>query len=381
MNALVLEEFQAGHFEEGRSYKFFVPTKVNTQWMWSDPSLNRLLERASIKVGELNSFSKLVPNMDLFIHLHVIKEAVISSRIEGTQTNMKEALMPKEELSPEKRDDWQEVQNYTEALNTAIRNLKDLPLSSRMLRQTHKMLMQGARGEHKMPGEFRTSQNWIGGNSLTNAVFIPPTHEYVNGLMGDLENFLHNDKIEVPALIRIGIAHYQFETIHPFLDGNGRLGRLLITLYLVSELVMEKPLLYLSVFFEKNKNEYYDSLTRVRQKNDLLGWLRYFLLGVAETAELAAQTLSDIIALKMELENQIRERMGRRASNGLIILNHLFIDPIIQVKTVMKVCDLSKKAAHDLVNEFVKYEILVPISNNIRNRRFLFQRYLNTFQS
>lgn len=253
----------------------------------------------------------MAPNIDLFIHLHVIKEAVVSSRIEGTQTNIDDALLPIEEISPEKRNDWLEVNKYTQALNTAIKELEILPLSSRLLRQTHSILMQGARGEHKMPGEFRRSQNWIGGNSLADASFIPPAHNYVDELMGDLENFLHNTDIEVPALIRIAMAHYQFETIHPFLDGNGRMGRLLITLYLVSEKIMEKPLLYLSMFFEKNKVLYYDNLTRVRDKNDMLHWLKYFLVGVAQTAELAVQTLSKILQIKEQKEEMIKKNWGK----------------------------------------------------------------------
>ena len=230
-----IEAFKAGRTEKGASYSYFVPELVNRQWEWKDPQLSTLLEKASISIGELNSFARLVPNIELFIQLHVTKEAVISSRIEGTQTNIDEALMPEEEISPEKRNDWLEVRNYSEAMKEAIKELEQIPLSSRLLCKTHERLLAGVRGEHKMPGEFRRSQNWIGGASPTDAVFVPPAHSYINELMGDLENFLHNENIHVPALVRIGIAHYQFETIHPFLDGNGRIGRLLITLYLVSQ--------------------------------------------------------------------------------------------------------------------------------------------------
>jgi Fic family protein len=216
-------------------------------------------------------------NINLFIHLHITKEAVISSRIEGTRTGIDEALLPEEEISPEKRDEWREVANYIKAMNTAIKNLQHLPLSTRLLRETHGILMQGVRGEHKNPGEFRRSQNWIGGTSPSDAFFVPPAHPHINELMGDLENFLHNQDISVPALVRIAIAHYQFETIHPFLDGNGRIGRLLITLFLVSERILDQPLLYLSVFFEKKRTLYYDNLQQVRDNNDLLSWIKYFL--------------------------------------------------------------------------------------------------------
>ncbi len=375
-----IESFISGHFEKGIGYKYFVPSTINHQWEWNDGSLNTLLEKASIKLGELNSFAKLVPNTDLFIHLHVTKEAVVSSRIEGTQTTMDEAFLPENEISPERRNDWHEVRNYTESLNTAIKELKTLPLSSRLLRKTHNILLKGTRGKHKMPGEYRRSQNWIGGNSINDAAFIPPNFNYVDELMGDLENFLHNEEIEVPALIRIGIAHYQFETIHPFLDGNGRIGRLLITLYLVSERILEKPLLYLSVFFDKNKGLYYDNLTRVREKNDLTQWLKYFLVGVAQTAEQAVQTLSTILKLKERLEMDIAKNWGRRSSQALVLLQYLFGEPVINIKQVEDICKLSKKSANELVNEYERAGILVETTGQARYRVFVFHEYLNLFK-
>lgn len=375
-----IEEFSSGHYEKGVGYKYFVPVTINKQWTWADPALNTLLEKASIKLGELNSFAKLVPNIDLFIQLHVTKEAVISSRIEGTQTNMNEALLPVEEIKPERRNDWHEVNNYTRALNNAIEQLKELPLSSRLLRQAHKTLLDGVRGEHKLPGEFRTSQNWIGGVSLADAVFIPPAPHYVHPLMSDLENFLHNNETKVPALIRVGLAHYQFETIHPFLDGNGRIGRLLITLYLVSESILEKPLLYLSAFFEKNKTLYYENLSGVRVKSDLLQWLRYFLIGVEEAASNAVTTLSAILQLKAKMEKDIQDLLGRRSHNGLKLLIHLFKSPAVTVKQVEKVCELSTKAANDLVNAFEKNKWLKQMGSSERYRSFLFEPYLRLFE-
>ncbi|MBI4378244.1 MAG: Fic family protein [Nitrospinae bacterium] len=375
-----IEIYKSGHLEKGLNYSYFVPAPINRQWEWKDPQLGTLLEKASISLGELNSFARLVPNIDLFIQLHVTKEAVISSRIEGTQTNIDEALMPEEEISPEKRNDWLEVRNYSEAMKSAIKELEHIPLSSRLLCKTHERLLSRVRGEHKMPGEFRRSQNWIGGASLSDAVFIPPAHTYVNELMGDLENFLHNENIQVPALIRTGIAHYQFETIHPFLDGNGRIGRLLITLYLVSQKILHQPLLYLSVFFEKNKSLYYDNLTRVREKNDLVHWLKYFLTGVDETAQQASNTISDILKLKEQIENTVREAAGRRAHSALVLLTHLFKEPFINVKQAEGICDLSTKAANDLVNMFVKQGILKEISGKTRYRFFLFAQYVNLFK-
>ncbi len=375
-----IENFKAGRFEKGYNYRYFVPETVNHQWQWADGTINELLEKASIKLGELNSFARLVPNIDLFMELHVTKEAVISSRIEGTQTNMDEALLPEEEIRPEKRNDWREVQNYTKALNNAIRDLETLPLSSRLFRKTHETLMQGVRGEQKMPGDFRTSQNWIGGASIADAAFIPPAHTYVNDLMGDLENFLHNGNIHVPALIRIGIAHYQFETIHPFLDGNGRIGRLMITLYLVSEKILEKPLLYLSVFFERNKSLYYDNLTRVREKNDLTTWLKHFLVGVEQTATQAVDTLSKVLMLKSSIETEITMEMGKRSHTALILLNELFRHPAVSKTEAQEICNLSKKAAGDLVNIFNERGYLREITGNQRNQVFIFDPYVKLFE-
>lgn len=375
-----IEEFSAGRFEKGFSYSYFVPNAIDHQWQWSDGKLNELLEKASIKLGELNSFARMVPNIDLFIHLHVTKEAVISSRIEGTQTTMNEALLPEGEISLEKRNDWREVQNYTTSLNDAIRALETLPLSSRLLKRTHEILMQQVRGEHKSPGEFRTSQNWIGGASLADAAFIPPSHIYVNDLMGDLENFLHDGEVHVPSLIRIGLAHYQFETIHPFLDGNGRIGRLMITLYLVSEKILEKPLLYLSHFFEKNKSLYYDNLTNVREKNDLLSWLRYFLVGVEQTATQAVQTLSKVLELKAEIEREITQSFGKRSQSALILLNELFRRPRVTKTEVQAICGLSKKASNDLVNILREHAYLIEITGNQRNQVFMFEPYIKLFE-
>ncbi|HMM12207.1 MAG TPA: Fic family protein [Bacteroidales bacterium] len=375
-----LESYVAGRFVKHHTgYAYFMPAQVNDQWKWEDQTLNLLLEKAAIKLGELNSYARLVPNIDLFIQLHVTKEAVVSSRIEGTQTNMDEALLEEAEVNPERRNDWKEVNNYIKALNEAIEELEKLPISSRLLKQTHKTLLSSVRGEHKLPGEYRSSQNWIGGNSLLDAVFIPPHQDFVPELMGDLEKFLHNDTINVPALIKIGIAHYQFETIHPFLDGNGRIGRLLITLFLVDQKILQKPLLYLSSYFEKNKGLYYDNLTFVRTKNDMTQWLKYFLVGVAETAEAATQTLSAILGLKARLENNLAANYGKRAANAGILLNALFKKPVIRVNEAQQLLGVSYKAANDLVNELVLNGLLKEMTGQNRNRLFVFDEYLKLF--
>lgn len=375
-----LESYKAGRFEKHHTgYTYFLPTPINEQWKWEDQTLNLLLEKAAIKLGELNSYARLVPNIDLFIQLHVTKEAVVSSRIEGTQTNMDEALLEEEEINPERRNDWKEVNNYIRALNEAIAELEKLPISSRLLKQTHQTLLSSVRGEHKLPGEYRSSQNWIGGNTLLDAVFIPPHQDFVPELMSDLEKFLHNDSINVPALIKIGIAHYQFETIHPFLDGNGRIGRLLITLFLVDKKILQKPLLYLSAYFEKNKGLYYDNLTFVRTQNNMTQWLKYFLAGVAETAENATQTLSAILELKAHLESNLATTYGKRAANAGILLNALFKKPVIHVNEAQKLLGISYKAANDLIGEMVQNGLLKEMTGQSRNRVFLFDEYLKLF--
>ncbi|MEQ8553287.1 MAG: Fic family protein [Cyclobacteriaceae bacterium] len=376
-----VENFLSGRqAKDPTGYSYFLPEKINDQWKWEDQSINLLLEKAAIKLGELNSYARLVPNIDLFIQLHVTKEAVVSSRIEGTQTQMDEALMEEEEIAPERKNDWLEVKNYVTALNQAITELEKLPISSRLIRQTHRILMDSVRGENKLPGEYRTSQNWIGGNTLLDAVFIPPNQDFVAELMGDLEKFLHNDEINVPALIKIAIVHYQFETIHPFLDGNGRIGRLLITLYLVDQNILEKPLLYLSAFFERNKGLYYDNLTFVRTKNDMKQWLKYFLTGVAETAENATQTLTAILELKTKLETEIHQQFGKKSSNANLLVQHLLKNPVIHVKQAQKLLDVSYKSANDLITDFVHADILKEMTGQSRNRVFVFDKYLNLFR-
>lgn len=375
-----LEHFKAGTWAKGQGFRYLIPAKVNTVWSWRDPQLTELLERASFQLGELNSFARFVPNIDLFIQLHVTKESVVSSRIEGTQTTMDEALLFKEDIAPERKDDWQEVNNYVEALNGAIAAMGKLPVSSRLLCQAHKVLLHGVRGDHKQPGEFRRSQNWIGGSSPADAAFIPPPHELVGELMGDLENFLHNQDLHLSKLVRVAIAHYQFETIHPFLDGNGRIGRLLITLYLVDQKLLDKPLLYLSSFFEKNKTHYYDNLTRVREKDDMIHWIRYFLIGVEETARLGVQVLKEVIELKKNLEDNIQQSWGRRSVPAYKLLQHLFRSPVITIKDAQNVCQLTPKSAGDLVNMFQQEEILSEATGQQRNRVFIFRRYIDLFK-
>ena len=375
-----LDKFLAGHYEEGYGYKYFVPNLINDAWEWKDSLINHLLEKAALRLGELNSFSRLVPNIDLFIQLHVTKEAVISSRIEGTQTRMDEALLPENEVKIERRDDWTEVRTYIKALNEAISCLEKLPISSRLIKTTHRLLLDSVRGEHKLPGEFRNSQNWIGGKSLADAKYIPPTHQLVGELMGDLEKFLNNDQIQLPALLKIAIAHYQFETIHPFLDGNGRIGRLLITLFLVKEGLLEKPLLYLSTFFETPKDLYYDNLSAIRTKNDMAQWIKYFLVGIEQTASLAVETLSSILEFKNETENLIRGTYRTRSTNAIIVFHRLLENPYTTIDQVASLCGITFTSASTLVKLLVKDGLLFEITGQSRNRLFVCEQYLNLFR-
>ena len=376
---ITLESYCAGEYKKSYQYSYFLPSMINDRWEWTSIEINHLLEKAAVKLGELNSFARLVPNIDLFIQLHVTKEAVLSSRIEGTQTSIDEALLPETEINPERRNDWKEVNNYIIALTNAIDELKQLPISSRLLKQTHSILMDSVRGEHKMPGEFRISQNWIGGASLADATFIPPHQDHVPELMSDMEKFLHSHDSQLPNLVRIAIAHYQFETIHPFLDGNGRIGRLLITLYLVSVGILDQPLLYLSVFFEKNKQIYYDNLMLVRQKHDMRQWLKYFLVGIEQTASAAAATFTRILKLKTDIEQNLQQQFGRRSTNAYQLLQYLFKHPVISVDAAAAVCGTNYRPANELVAQMCQYRILVEITGQSRNRLFSFEPYLRIF--
>ncbi len=376
-----IKKYKSGVFKEGYEFRYFMPSLINRTFSWNNPVINELLEKASFKLGELNSFSKFIPDTDMFIKMLVYKEAVVSSKIEGTQTNMEDALIDKAELNPEKRDDWQEVNNYVQAMNYAIEELKKLPLSNRLIKQTHKILLSSGRGEYKTPGEFRKSQNWIGGATISDAVFIPPAHTELPNLLSDFEKFINNDTIKLPHLIKIAVAHYQFETIHPFLDGNGRIGRLLITLYLVANKVLEKPLLYLSDFFERNRSLYYQNLTKVRTENDVEQWLKFFLVGVAETAEKSVQTLKNIMELKTKIEKEKIIEMGKRSKTALKLFHHLFSYPVVAVKNIQDITNLSPKASNDLIRIFVEQNIVKEITGYKRNRIFVFAEYLDLFEN
>ena len=374
-----ITNFKSGNSIQRYQYKSFEPSKVNIEWLIDNAELQLLLSQADIKLGELNAFSQLIPDVDFFIKMHILKEGTKSSGIEGTQTKIDDAVQKEENIEAEKKDDWLEVHNYVEAMNQSIKSLDKLPLSNRLLKQAHKTLMRGARGNRKTPGEFRKSQNWIGGTSLRDAVFIPPHQDSVEDLMNDLEKFLHNENLAIPQLIKIGIAHYQFETIHPFLDGNGRIGRLLITLYLVSNDLLSKPTLYLSDFFEKHRSLYYDNLTRARTHNDLVQWLKFFLEGVRATAESSIQTFKNIIKLRSEVETKIA-KLGKKQEMAREFLQHLYSNPMVDSSDVVKLFNINISTALRLIDDFVKLKILKEITGQKRNRNFVFESYMKLFR-
>jgi Fic family protein len=373
-----MQDFNAGQYINQGYYKSFQPEQINKQWLLTDMELLELLSKADRQLGRLDMYSEHIPDIDLFISMHVLKEATQSSKIEGTQTNMEEALLNKDDVSIEKRDDWEEVQNYITAMQQAIGMLEDIPFSSRLIKETHKMLLKGVRGKYKLPGHFRTSQNWIGGASIADAVFIPPVHTCIGDLMSDLEKFTHNEELYFPDLLKIGIIHYQFETIHPFLDGNGRVGRLLISLYLVNKGILKKPILYLSDFFERNKTLYYDNLMRVRTHNNIKQWLKFFLVGVIETAKKGVDTFDEVLKLKQNSELSI-QTLGSRANNAQKILQYLLIRPMIDVNKVVEITGVSQRTAYSLISDLENLEILKEITGAKRGKIYVFKQYLNLF--
>jgi len=373
-----MQQFKAGHYLDQGTYKSFVPSFINRVWTISDMRVLSLLSKADRMLGRLDMFSEHIPNIDLFISMHIAKEATQSSRIEGTQTNIQQAVMPEESVPLDQRDDWAEIQNYISAMNQAIPLMEDLPLSARLIREVHSELMKGVRGKNKQPGEFRTSQNWIGGSNINDAVFVPPPYAMIPELMSDIELFIHNSKTLLPDLIKIALIHYQFETIHPFNDGNGRTGRLLITLYLVSKGLLKRPVLYMSDYLERHRNSYYSSITKVRTDNDITQWLCFFLEGIIETAEKGVITFNSILELEEENESII-QKMGSRSANAMTIVKELYIRPIIDAKKVSELCGISLASAYNLIDDLEAKGILSEVTGGKRNCLYAMKKYMELF--
>lgn len=379
------DRYQAGilrrhNVNTPHEYTYFLPHLLPQTFTPVDPKLGRLLEDATHSLGELNAYARFVPDIDYFIRMHETKEATASSKIEGTRTNMDEALMRERDIAPERRDDWHEVQNYIKAMKYSIGALNELPLVSRLLDETHRVLLQGVRGAGKQPGSIRSTQNWIGGATIKDAKFIPPHNLHLPELLTDLEKFLNSDNGTTPLLLKAGIAHYQFETIHPYLDGNGRLGRLLIILYLIRQGLLDKPILYLSQFFEEHRQDYYDALTAVRRNNDIEQWLRFFLVGVNDTSRKSIATLQAIMQLRQDTAEQLLG-LGKRAERAGILVNHLYQSPIVSVSTASGLLSITPQAANMLIAELVRIGVLEEITGFERNRLFRYQKYVDLFNA
>ena len=365
-----------------QGYRAFIPEPLSAIVdVQIDADLQVQLSKADRALGRLDGSIQTLPDPDLFIFMYVRKEAVLSSQIEGTQASINDLLEAEAKiLDPAHPNDVAEVLNYVKAMNFGLKRLDELPLSLRLLREIHAKLMQGVRGGTLTPGEFRRTQNWIGpqGTTLSDATFVPPPPSTLNDALGDLEKFFHS-ATSLPPLIKIGLIHAQFETIHPFLDGNGRVGRLLITFLLCQQEILQSPVLYLSHYLKKHRARYYDLLQATRDSGDWEGWLKFFLQGIAEVSNEATETARRIVELREAHRNIITATFGRAAANGLTLLEHLFANPIISVNRAAEVLNVGYPTANNLLARFVTNGLTNEITGNVRNRRFSYQPYIRLF--
>jgi Fic family protein len=358
-------------------YKAFIPNELPFK-IKMDNVLQARLSEADQAVGRLDGVSQILPDVDFFVLMYVSKEATLSSQVEGTLATFSDLLKAEARIQDaEIHSDVDEIQNYIKAMGYGLDRLGTLPLSLRLIREIHKVLLQGVRGEGKTPGEFRKSQNWIGGHSIETASFVPPPAQEVMRLLHNLEKFMH-DKNSIPVLLRTSLIHLQFEAIHPFLDGNGRIGRLLITFYLCQQGVLKKPLLYLSEFFRVNRQEYYDRLSAAHGKDDIEGWLQFFLEGVTLTARDAADTAERVIELR-EHDMRIISGMGATAEKAMMLMGHLYRSPLVRIKDVEKIVGLSNPNAIALIERLIKMGILEEITGRKRNKIFAYSKYIDVF--
>jgi Fic family protein len=373
------------YIKQIEGYKAFIPEPLPPQRPELDinDELQADLSKADRSLGRLEGSIQTLPNPDLFVFMYVRKEAVLSSQIEGTQSSLSQLLKREAEiLDPNTPHDVNEVISYVRAMNHGLKLLDELPVSTRLIKEVHNQLLKDARGQEQNPGHLRTSQNWIGPTNCTirEATYVPPPcYEMVEAL-SDWEKFL-NEEDKLPLLVKIGLAHAQFETIHPFLDGNGRIGRLLITLLLCEKQALLKPVLYLSHYFKENRQEYYDLLQGTRDKGDWEPWLKFFILGVDNVSRQATQTAREIVELREKHRSLIVRNFGQVAGNGLIVLEHLFSQPIISVNRIMELTGVSFAAANTLKGRLENIGVLVEITGQARNRRFEYSDYVNLFAS
>jgi len=371
------------YVKQGSGYRAFIPSPLPPDPpVVMDAELTRLLSHADRSLGRLDGVGSVLPNPNLFVAMYVRKEAVLSSQIEGTQSTLEDVLQFEVDAKGvDLPKDVEEVVHYVGAMNHGLKRLEELAMSLRLIREIHSELLTGGRGEHRTPGEFRKSQNWIGpaGADLTTATFVPPPVPEMRDALDKFEKFLHDDSL--PVLIHCGLAHPQFETIHPFLDGNGRVGRLLITLLLCQRKVLHRPLLYLSHYLRAHRAEYYDRLTAIRDDGNWEGWLKFFLRGVDEVSTEAINTARRIFALREEHRNAINEKMSGSAGSGLRLLDYLYEQPMINVRMVERRLGTSFVTASKLVEQFVTLKILKETTGGQRNRRYVYAPYLTLFES
>ena len=370
---------RAGKFiTQPAGYKAFIPNPLPPEPpLHYDDELQTLLSQADRALARLDGITTVLPNPDLFIGMYVKKEALLSSQIEGTQASLEGVLEFEADLTP--KGDMEgvlEVINYINAMNRGIERLREFPMSLRLIREVHKLLIEGTRGTHRTPGEFRRSQNWIGppGVTLNEAAFVPPPPTLVTESMGDLEKFLYT-KDAIPPLVKIALIHAQFETIHPFLDGNGRIGRLLITFYLVWKEILSKPLFNLSYYLKKYRSEYYDHLEKIRTKGAWEEWIKFFLKGVYATSAEAAATAREIIGLKEKLHEELYSR-AIASIYGVKLVDLLFTKPLISVNDIIEGLKVSKETASELVKKFEAAGILTEITGKKRYRKYAFRKYV-----
>lgn len=374
---------RAGRYQvQPGGYRAFIPAPLPpVPPIAFTPSLYRRLSSADLALGRLDGSIQTLPNPDLFVFMYVRKEAVLSSQIEGTQSSLADLLAAEAQITdPQLPRDVDEVVNYVAAMNHGLARLADLPVSTRLIREIHARLLRGTRGAHRTPGQLRLKQNWIGpgGCTLAEATFVPPPHAFVPQALHQLEQFLHRES-DLPLLIRIGLAHAQFETIHPFLDGNGRVGRLLIAFLLFEAGILHKPVLYLSHYFKRHRSQYYERLQAVRDYGDWEGWLAFFLDGVAEVSLSATETARKILTLRESHRDAIVDGLGRAAGNGHRILERLYERPILAVNDVRDQLNVTYPAANALVDRLVRLGVLAEMTGNARNRRFRYAPYIALF--
>ena len=376
---IAVESFLSGKYRNNGDFKSFIPSPINDTWVWSSSEINALLSQADRELGALSTYSELIPDLDIYIRMHIRVEANKSNRIEGTKTSIEEDMLPKENLVSEKRDDVQEIENYIKAMDYGVKRIidDDFPFSSRFLRELHQILLQGVRGEYKTPGEFRRSQNFIGGSKPSDAVYVPPSIADLDAAMEDFDRFANRND-DLPVLIRLAIMHYQFETIHPFLDGNGRIGRLMIPLYLLSRNILGKPCFYISDYFETHRSEYYAALQDTRVRNDMERWICFFLRASIATARKAKDTFNRVLRLVDKYNRYIAETKSMHTTISSII-REMYSRPIASVAILSEMTGIGVTIVNSAVNTLVADGVLSEITGGKRNRVFMLTEYMEIF--